>query len=78
MASSKGKVEKKVLILSADEFQIATLPEQGDIVFRLNLAQMSEALMPELDVAIRISPTEARQIAAALIHKADEIQGKPA
>ena len=66
-------MEKKILVLSANQFRIGVLPE-GDIAFRFDLADSSVGLMPELDISIRVSHTEARQLAQLLNEKAAEAE----
>jgi hypothetical protein len=70
-----SKIEKKILVLSAKEVTVGIIPSERDVVFRFDLAESSLALMPEFDVSIRLSPTEARGLAATLIRKAAEAEG---
>lgn len=72
-----SKPEKRVLVLSATEFELATIPSHSDIVFRFHPAEESAGLIEELDISFRVSATEARRLARALIDMADELQGTP-
>jgi hypothetical protein len=68
-------MEKKILVLSAKEVSVGIIPSAGDVVFRFDLADSSLALMPEFDVSIRLTPTEARELAGTLIRKAAQAEG---
>jgi hypothetical protein len=68
-------MEKRTLVLSAKEVDVAIIPSTGDVVFRFDLADSSLALMPEFDLSIRLSPNEARSLAQLLREKAAEAEG---
>jgi hypothetical protein len=57
------------LILTPDQVAVSVLPEQGMVFLELDLGQWDQFLEHEL--AIRMTPEQARQIAAALNRKAD-------
>jgi hypothetical protein len=61
--------EKRTLILTPDKVAIALLPEQDAVLLRLDMGNWDQFL--EHDLAIRMSPIEARRIARALTKAAD-------
>ena len=71
-------IEKRMLILSAQQVQLGMDSQRGDIVLHFALAESAQYIMPELDIGIRFSPGDAREIGAALIRMADEVEVKPA
>lgn len=75
MEPNKASAKKRVIILSAREIKLATVPARGDIVFRFELPDSEKGEIPEFDLAIRVSPDEARRLALALADLADEIEG---
>jgi hypothetical protein len=64
---------KRTLTLSAEKISFAYT--QGDVLIVLDLAESSAGLVPELDLAIRLSPAESRSFARVLERKADEAEG---
>lgn len=62
--------EKRCLILTPDNLSLAI--HKSDVVVGLDFS--SAGVFPELEVAIRMTPSEARLIAAALIRKAGEAE----
>jgi hypothetical protein len=77
IATVTNKPEKRILVLSATEFQIGTIPTTGDVVFRFDPAQGSADAISDLDLSFRVSATEARKLGKLLIQMADDLQGKP-
>ena len=66
---------KRVLYLSAQNIKVTSLPKEREVAIQLDLAQSSAGLVPELDLAIRLSPDEARTVAHALLRRADAAEG---
>ena len=64
--------EKRWLILTADNVGFAT--NKSDVLMRLDF--QSAGVFPELEVAIRMTPSEARLIARELRKRANVVQAE--
>jgi hypothetical protein len=62
--------EKRMLILTADQMEVAT--HQGDVLMILDFS--SAAVFHELEVSVRMLPDEARRIATLLVQTARKAQ----
>jgi hypothetical protein len=68
---------RRPLFVSGDECEVGGI-EGGNVGLRLSTAEI-DALLPALELVIRLSPTEARKVAAALIRWSDVMEnaGEP-
>jgi hypothetical protein len=62
--------DPKKLVIAPDRLAFSIVGPQRDIVIDLMLPPY-EAKLVGIDLAIRMNPTAARQLAAALVQKAD-------
>ena len=65
-------MEKRYLIVSADQFALAILDREVLIHFRTAAASLQ---LIDTELGMRLSPSEARALAQALARKADEAEG---
>lgn len=68
-------MEQRYLILTAKQFYLGVLEKTRDVMIQFDLSEADVGLFPEIQLALRLSPDEARQFASALVRKADEAQG---
>ena len=66
--------EKKLLMLAAEQVAVAQDYEYGDVVMQLDLAVTPTGMPPQVELGLRLSPDEAREVAAALGRAADAIE----
>lgn len=65
--------EERPLYIASDSIG-ATVNENGNVGVRLGKPHPTLGFAEDLVLAVELSPTEARQIAALLIRKADEAE----
>lgn len=65
--------EKRLLIVTPDQYSVGVLTEEPSVALRFYLGG-ELGLFPELDLVLRLAPSEARALAAALQRKADEAE----
>lgn len=68
--------EKKLLVVGPSAFAVAFDAQRQLVVGTFDLPEKETGLVKGLLLAVAMSPTEARQIAAALIRKADDADGR--
>lgn len=67
-------MDKKIIVVSATGVSIGTLP--GDVALMFHDIGSQIGLAPDMKLTLRLSPTEARQVASALLRKADEAEAR--
>lgn len=65
-------MEKKLLIVSADQFAVTVL-DHKEVAVHFRSAALSLELI-DTDLVLRLAPNEARLLAQVLIRKADEAE----
>jgi hypothetical protein len=65
MAVGEHDAARRPLFVSGDECEVGGI-EGGNVGLRLSTPEI-DALLPALELVIRLSPTEARGVAAALL-----------
>ena len=67
---------KRWLMISASGFSVVTDPRNGDrdVSIHLDIPDNQLGMAPNTGLALRMTPTEARKFAQALLRKADEAE----
>jgi len=64
---------KRALVVTPQQIAVAIINPDRDVAIHLDLDQEQTGLLG-IEVMVRMTPTEARQIAQALVRKADEAE----
>ena len=67
--------DKRVLAISAKQLSVSIFEATGDVLIHLALDTGAAGSPPMPEVALRLSASDARKVAAALIQKAAEVEG---
>lgn len=75
-ALGEAMTKSHVANITPGSYEVGVLPA-GHVGLRFHCAEV-EALLPALDLRLRLSPSEARDLAQLLLSKADEALGEHA
>ncbi len=68
--------EEKLLIVTPEQYSVGRLNTEKAVALRFYVRELP-ALPQSLDLVIRMAPEEARDLAALLLKKADEVESGP-
>lgn len=65
------------LIITPTDIRLATSePPDNSVIMMVDVSHEETGLAPGVHLGLRMSPTEARQLAAALVRRADAAEGE--